>query len=144
GLVVTDTGMPGMDGFTLAEEIARAGDSAVPVVLLLSSLERQGDLSRCRALRNSARVVKPVKRADLVKALRKLSGLSGPQDSASDLSLDEEAAEAGRLTPVRRLKILLVDDNQFNQMVAVLKLQKRGHAVTVTASGREALAALQG
>src|SRR5207244_9171673 len=28
--------------------------------------------------------------------------------------------------------------------VAVLKLQKRGHAVTVTASGREALAALQG
>src|SRR5205085_4736275 len=120
-------------------------DAAVPVVLLLSSLERQGDLSRCRALRNSARVVKPVKRADLVKALRKLSGLSGPQDSASDLSLDEEVAEgSGGLTPVRQLKILLVDDNQFNQMVAVLKLQKRGHAVTVTASGREALAALQG
>jgi PAS domain S-box-containing protein len=144
GLVVTDTGMPGMDGLTLAEEIARAGDSALPVVLLLSSLERKGDLSRCRALRNSAHVAKPVKHADLVKALRRLSGLSGPQDSASDLSLDEEAARSGAGPATGRLlHILLVDDNQFNQMVAVLKLQKRGHAVKVTGSGREALAALQ-
>jgi PAS domain S-box-containing protein len=144
GLVVTDTGMPGMDGFTLAEEIARAGESAVPVVLLLSSLERQGDLSRCRALRNIAQVAKPVKRADLVKALRKLSGLAAMQDSASELSLDEEIVDMGSgLTTGRRLKILLVDDNQFNQMVAVLKLQKRGHAVTVTGSGSDALAALR-
>jgi CheY-like chemotaxis protein len=143
GLVVIDAGMPGMDGFTLAEEIRRADGFGPPTVLLLSSAERPEDLARCRALADTRAVSKPVKRADLVKALQKLSGLARLQDSTNDICLDDELARrAAALAPARRLKVLLVDDNQFNQMVAALKLEKRGHAVKVAGCGRDALAAL--
>jgi len=42
----------------------------------------------------------------------------------------------------RKLRILLVEDNTVNQKLAQRLLEKRGHHVTVTANGREALAAL--
>jgi CheY-like chemotaxis protein/HPt (histidine-containing phosphotransfer) domain-containing protein len=40
------------------------------------------------------------------------------------------------------LRILLVEDNPFNQKVATMKLERWGHAVRVVGSGRDALAAL--
>src|SRR6266446_1312903 len=41
--------------------------------------------------------------------------------------------------PARSLRILVVEDNFFNQKVAVGMLQKMGHAVTVANNGREAV-----
>jgi CheY-like chemotaxis protein len=38
------------------------------------------------------------------------------------------------------LRILLVDDNAFNQRVALVKLGREGHQINVAGSGREALA----
>ena len=40
------------------------------------------------------------------------------------------------------MRVLLAEDNAVNQMLAVRLLEKQGHQVTVTANGREALAAL--
>ncbi len=42
----------------------------------------------------------------------------------------------------RRLRILLVEDNPANRLVATRLIEKRGHTVTVAASGAEAIAAL--
>jgi len=44
---------------------------------------------------------------------------------------------------LRRLQILLAEDNPINQKVAVRILQKHGHHVEVASSGREALSALE-
>ena len=41
--------------------------------------------------------------------------------------------------PFRSLRVLLVDDNTFNQRVGVLKLQKLGHRVQVSGCGQETL-----
>jgi two-component system sensor histidine kinase/response regulator len=46
--------------------------------------------------------------------------------------------------PRRCATVLLVEDNVVNQRVAVGLLARRGHAVTIAGSGREALAALEG
>jgi signal transduction histidine kinase/ActR/RegA family two-component response regulator len=45
--------------------------------------------------------------------------------------------------PERALRVLLVEDNPVNQLVATRMLEKRGHRVTVGGNGREALAMLE-
>ena len=41
------------------------------------------------------------------------------------------------------LRVLVVEDNPVNQLLAIRLLEKRGHLVVITANGREALAALE-
>jgi signal transduction histidine kinase len=51
--------------------------------------------------------------------------------------------ERAAAPPARRLRVLLVDDNAFNQKVGTVKLEKEGHRVRVAGSGHEALALLE-
>ena len=48
---------------------------------------------------------------------------------------DEPPAEP----PIRPLRILLAEDNRFNQQVAIATLEREGHTVTLAENGREAL-----
>jgi two-component system sensor histidine kinase/response regulator len=45
--------------------------------------------------------------------------------------------------PERALRVLLVEDNTVNQLLATRLLEKRGHSVAVGANGREALVLLE-
>ncbi len=141
GLLLVDAVMPGMDGFALIEHLNPPDSSGPPIVLLLSSADRPAELARCKGLANLVSITKPVNRGNLLRAIRKLSGLAPAQDSTGEIDLGAEMARRG-LAAARRLRILLVDDNHFNQKVGLLKLEKRGHAVQLAGSGREALDAL--
>jgi signal transduction histidine kinase/ActR/RegA family two-component response regulator len=62
---------------------------------------------------------------------------------------DKDAAEnhsAGRIKDIipGHLKILVVDDNKVNQMLASRLLSKKGHEVVVASNGQEALEVLDG
>lgn len=58
---------------------------------------------------------------------------------------DEQSPVPAQRTPHEaRLRVLLAEDNEANQMFAVRVLEKRGHTVVVAANGKEALAALAG
>lgn len=52
---------------------------------------------------------------------------------------DDMDASGGALTPVERVRILLVEDNPVNSNLARLILTKAGHSVEVAANGWEAL-----
>jgi CheY-like chemotaxis protein len=54
-----------------------------------------------------------------------------------------ESSIDGMSTGLRRLRILLAEDNPVNQKVAVRLLEKAGHAVRVAGDGRAALATLE-
>jgi CheY-like chemotaxis protein len=100
---------------------------------MLTSAGKPGDAIRCRELGIAAYLTKPIKRSDLYTAmLAALGGQTQPM-LVTRHSL-REARHTGR--------ILLVEDNRVNQLVACRLLEKRGHTVVIANNGHEALAIL--
>jgi PAS domain S-box-containing protein len=135
-LALLDANMPEMDGFELARSIgADPRLSGTPVVMLTSG-GRVGDQVRCRELGVAAYLLKPVTQGDLLDAVAR----------ALHVTLERPPVKAPH--PARPgespgVRILLAEDNPVNQRLAVRLLEKQGHAVTIAANGREALAALE-
>jgi CheY-like chemotaxis protein len=131
--------MPDADGFALAETIKKDPTIADASVVMLTSGSQPGDAARCRELGIAAYLPKPVKRLDLhgaiLSALRPRSGEAHGQAALVTRHSLREARNAGR--------ILLVEDNAVNQLVARRLLEKGGHTVVVATNGREALEILE-
>jgi PAS domain S-box-containing protein len=136
-VIVTDVNMPGMDGFELAAEIKKRPEYGNLKIMILSSAGFRGDSARCRELGLSAYLTKPVKQSLLLDAIMLALG-TAPEKRG-------EAALITRHTLIQsraRYSVLLAEDNVVNQKLAVRILENRGHRVSVTANGREALEAL--
>jgi two-component system sensor histidine kinase/response regulator len=137
-LVLSDFQMPDTDGFTLAEAIKKDPAIAGAAIVMITSAGQPGDAARCRELGIAAYLTKPIKRSELRAAIRlALGGPSTERDRPALVTRHSlrEARQTGR--------ILLVEDNPVNQLVARRLLEKRGHAVLVATNGREALAILE-
>lgn len=133
-LVLTDAQMPQTDGFMLAEAIKTDSAIAGATVVMLTSAGQSGDAARCREVGVAAYLTKPVKRSELRSVI--LLALSGSSDAPALVTRHSlrDARHTGR--------VLLVEDNVVNQLVARRLLEKRGHTVVVVANGREALLVL--
>src|SRR5262249_54019705 len=83
----------------------------------------------------AASLTKPVKQADLLKAIVRALGMPLPEDQTG------ESKFPGSIPSGRRLRVLIAEDNLVNQKLAARLLEKRGHRVVVVSNGREALAA---
>jgi CheY-like chemotaxis protein/nitrogen-specific signal transduction histidine kinase len=136
-LVLLDANMPEMDGFRVAEQIRQHPDWVAATVMMLTSGGQPGDTARCRQLGVATYLTKPVKQADLHKAILAAFGTAVPPRKPEP-RLPQQAPSAGR-----RLRILLAEDNPVNQKLALALLEKQGHAVAVANNGREALTALE-
>lgn len=132
GLVLLDNMMPEQDGFALAEHLKRHPELAGATLMMLSSSNRRDDLQRCNELGISAFLNKPIRRAELLKAL--LNALGKPHVATPPAHVAPAHAP-----PLRPLQILLVEDNLVNQKLAMFLLEKEGHTVTLAGDGREAL-----
>jgi CheY-like chemotaxis protein len=139
--------MPEVDGFTVAEEIARRPELAGATIMMLTSSGKYGDAARCRTLGIAAYLTKPIKGEDLLEAIfrvlnigardvrRKAGSISPPWRSSA------RPVEAA--APIRGARVLLAEDNVVNQRVAAGLLTRRGHDVTIVQNGREAIAAIE-
>ena len=104
---------------------------------MLTSAGQPGDAARCRDLGVAGYLTKPINRSELRDAL--VQALSVQSAETSRPLVTRHSLREAR--PSRR--ILLVEDNSVNQLVARRLLEKSGHAVTVANNGREALAILK-
>jgi two-component system sensor histidine kinase/response regulator len=136
-LVVLDALMPEMDGFTLAERIRNRPDLAGPTMVMLSSAAHADHAERSRKCGVTCYATKPVKQSDLLDVI--MIALGRPAVTARRLP-----GESTEVSPKssRPLRILLAEDNEVNQKLAVRWLEKWGHSVVVAGNGREALARL--
>ena len=134
-LVLADANMPEVDGFTLAERIKRAPDLNSPIIMMLTSGDRRGDITRCRQLEIDDYLLKPVKQSELFDSLAVALGKKVGKKTGL-------AAEDGS-TRLPRLKVLLAEDSVVNQKLAIGLLEKHGHEIIVVNHGKEAIEAVQ-
>lgn len=138
-LILTDMHMPKMDGFDLVQWIREKPELVTSTIMMLTSGGHGGDAQRCEEFGVAAHLLKPIRQSELREALIRVISARGQEKPApiiTDNSLNV------RRQSHQSLRILLAEDNAVNQMLATRLLEKRGHRVTVTSNGREALAAL--
>jgi CheY-like chemotaxis protein len=135
-LVLLDAVMPDLDGFAVAQEIKHDPALAGVTIMMLSSADGAGELARCRELGIAAYLRKPVKQSELLNAVLAALG---------KLAAEPETAPAPPGIPapgtLRGLRILVVEDNEFNQELVASLLKKWGHVAVPAGNGKEALAA---
>jgi signal transduction histidine kinase/CheY-like chemotaxis protein len=136
-LVLLDHAMPEMDGFMLAEEVARHAGLSGSTLMMLSSADRRDNIARCKDMGIKAYLTKPIRRSELQAAI--LSALGGSPGQGIDAS---SGARYSIADGACSLRVLLTEDNVVNQKLAVRLLEKRGHSVVVASNGREAIETL--
>jgi signal transduction histidine kinase/DNA-binding response OmpR family regulator/HPt (histidine-containing phosphotransfer) domain-containing protein len=130
-LLLLDWVMPEMDGGGLLHAIKESGMSRAPLSVVVSAYDSETMHEVADQLGAHHFLPKPV----LPEALRKLlNTLTG--NSVAEQGDDQEAGTSANLNGMR---VLLVEDNQINQQLAVELMESRGVAVTVANNGQEAI-----
>ena len=137
-LVLTDMHMPKMDGFGLIERIRQNPKLSAAIIMMLTSAGHRGDALRCQDLGVAAYLLKPIRQSELREAIARVLGAQ-EQKGAIPLITRYSLADVVERTALR---VLVAEDNAVNQRLASRMLEKRGHRVTVTANGLEAVEAL--
>ncbi len=140
-LVLIDDGLPDMRGEQVAVAIRREPALRALCLVLLTSLTRREETTHLRSVGIRACVTKPIKKAALQERLTAAIGAAGSPGRALEALIAERELIETALR--RRARILLVEDNPANQMVARHLLRKLGLSCELAENGLEALAALE-
>ena len=134
-VVLLDYQMPEMDGIALARSIRAVRGAQSPVLILLSSIGQS--LTSEHAAGFATVLSKPLKLSHLHDRLLETVGAAcEPTAAASEPARAASPAAAP-------LRILLAEDNEINQKVALRLLERLGHRADVASNGREALMRLE-
>ncbi len=131
-LVLAGTRVPGQDAFALVRQVKPLPGTVRPAIVKLASCGELGGVARYREMGVAACVSKPLRQAELKAALNRALR---PVEAASPVVAIPSAVD----NRTGSLRILLAEDNQINQHLAVRLLEKRGHQVTVAGNGRRVL-----
>jgi signal transduction histidine kinase/DNA-binding response OmpR family regulator len=136
-LAILDLQMPEMDGIMLAREIRKMHpEESLPIILLTSLGRREIGVDE---LHFAAYLVKPLKPSALYDALASIfaRSLISPKPQPAKGVID---AELGKRHPLR---ILLAEDNQVNQKLALRILEQMGYRADIASNGLEAIESIE-
>ena len=139
-VVLADYQMPDMDGAALAAAINGDSQLSETRLVMLTSVDRHGDMNRFARLGFAAYLTKPVRASELFDCLEQVLARearewhmrSQPMVTRTSLS---ERTKAERFAG----KVLLVEDNFVNQKVAERFLERLGLSVTTVGDGAAAV-----
>ncbi|MDC5837839.1 response regulator [Vibrio europaeus] len=138
-LLITDWQMPGKDGIDLLEMVnAQISQSQQPKPLMLTAFGREEltEIIEQRGITVPSILDKPITASHLFDAIVSLYGVDHARLSRS------EAEEQNQLANVQQLagaQLLLVEDNEINQELAIELLEGQQIHVTVAENGQVAL-----
>ena len=134
-LVLVDTGLPGMDGFAIAQAVQSRRELTRVRVIMLAAATGSDDAARCQS-QGLCFVSKPLESSDVYNAILEAFGLSGGEVPV----LPDDVPAPAQPLATRGLRILLAEDNFINQKVAENLLEQCGHAVEIAEDGEQAVA----
>ncbi len=124
--------MPGMDGLQASRHIKSDETlSHQPAIVLVTAFGREEVREEAERLQLDGFLVKPVTKSMIVDTL---VNVFAPRRARRPAGRDGEQA-----TRLRGARILLAEDNEINQQIAVELLEGAGAIVTVANNGREAV-----
>ena len=139
-IVFTDYHMPKMDGLALGEAIVKNVQlSHAHLVLFGSQFSR--DTERIQHSGFAGYLTKPINQSELFNMLLKVANL-GRQANVGDKTLDVMTRDTPNVMPQFNARVLVVEDNITNQIVAQGMLTRFGLHVDLAANGKEAVVAL--
>jgi PAS domain S-box-containing protein len=143
--VLADFQMPDMDGAMLGEQINADAHLSRARVVLLTSMDRHGDMGRFAAMGFAGYLSKPVKPRELLATLQQvLSHQAEEWHSRTHPIITLNVAQQSTRAKQFSGKVLLVEDNVVNQKVARRFLERMGCEVEVAENGAEAVRAFEG
>ncbi|RAX43893.1 hypothetical protein DQ354_18415 [Arthrobacter sp. AQ5-06] len=134
-VVVLDMCMPEMDGMELARAISADGVLAPTSLIMLTSTP-QMDPAELAAAGVREWLMKPVRSSELYDRLLRLRGGTQPAERLAARGVPEKQGIPSRG------RILVVEDNEVNQLVAREMVKRLGYLADVVPDGAEAVSAV--
>jgi len=144
-IVYVDWRMPGMDGIDTAARIRSLGLEVPPILMMVSAYGREGLLKKAEACGIDTVLVKPVRASTLYDATMDVLARrrAVPNPGREIVDAPDAPMPPPCLASIRGARILLVEDNDINQMVAREILEDSGLLVEVADNGLIALEMVQ-
>jgi PAS domain S-box-containing protein len=141
-VAVLDFMMPEMDGEMLGRAIKTDPMLMNTILIMLTSLGIRGDAALMKEIGFSGYLAKPIKRSQLFDTI---CLVLGEKEAPAKDKFQATFVTRHTLSEMekKKLRILLVEDNPVNQMLALKLLEKSGLNADAANNGKEALAVLQ-
>ena len=151
---ILDHQIPGVDGEELGRAIKADPQLSDTLLVMLSSNGRRGEATRMLEAGFAAYLTKPVRQSLLLETLRTVYVNSrepnAPRTLVTRHSLAETSTRATESAPFPavlvaqdslqpKARLLLVEDNTVNQLVASRMLQRLGYSVEMANDGKKAI-----
>jgi len=131
-LALIDMKMPLMDGIELARTVSGLPALSGLRMIMLTSIESPGELARAKEAGILVHLSKPVRRAELYRTISEVMLASVTQAVAVVKKEEARTIAAGA-------HVLVAEDNDVNQDIAIEALEACGCRVSVVGSGRAAV-----
>ncbi len=140
-IVLLDMRMPVMDGADVGKAIKNDRKLQNTHLVLVTSGGNRGDAARKEKAGFAAFLTKPIRQSDLYDCLAQVMGISTDRDGAKETPLitRHTISENRR----QKTRLLLVEDNATNRMVATSIIRKIGYNVDIAVNGLEAVEMLK-
>jgi CheY-like chemotaxis protein len=137
-LVLMDWKMPAMDGIETVQRLQSAQLDKTPAVIMFTAYGREGalDSAEQRGVMLKSVLTKPVSSSTLLEAIGEALGKGSLAETRSSAKASNNAATMAALHGAR---ILLVEDNEMNQELAMELLGQAGIEVVIANNGQEAV-----
>jgi PAS domain S-box-containing protein len=135
-LAILDMQMPDLDGEMLGAQIKADPILKNLKLIMLTSLNQQGGISRFRELGFEFYLIKPVKQSRLLEVLMEVLSIGTKWEVFRPAPL-RQTDDARQKTS--KLKILIAEDNPINQKVVLHQLRSLGYDADVVGNGKESL-----